>query len=276
MDLSKIPGVSADPQAGYANDRGRWIVYGRNGSGKTTFASTIARSQKTLYIDLPGEKGTRSFAGSKYADNIVVSRPTTMEEMEALLYLLTGQDHDFGAVVVDSITALSKMTLRYHRGFTQATARKLKEMTEKATLPMYGSTTQNLNDIALFWFALADGTRPNPMHVVMTSQEKTVEVDGLGVMERTIDVQNGSRSAFLSTADYVVYAATEENEEAQFNPSAPPVKHIVRFGAAPGYATKGRVSLDGPKIPSVMGRKSPPDLTNLSYSLGIPGSQPLN
>ena len=42
-------------------DYGRWLILGPPGGGKTTLAATIAELGKTLFIDLAGEKGTRSF-----------------------------------------------------------------------------------------------------------------------------------------------------------------------------------------------------------------------
>ena len=48
----------------------RVLIHGPQGSGKTTLASTIADLGPTLFLDLVGEKGTRSYQGTPWEKNI--------------------------------------------------------------------------------------------------------------------------------------------------------------------------------------------------------------
>lgn len=254
-------------------DYGRWLIHGPQGSGKTTLASTIAELGKTLFIDTTGEKGVRSFKGAPYAKNIVVARPTSVTAMDDIFWKLNNGDHDFTCVVIDSLTGVQKMTMRYLLGHSETAVREIKQGTAPADIRTWGQSLDVMVDTATFWFGLADGNRPKPMHVVMTAQTKVVEDELAQITTRTPDVQKGALSIVLASPDYILYTEEEENMDAIGDDSAPQTIHIARFGGHPGYRTKARVpyNLRG-KIPSVLGRgKNPPNLAALSKVLGIGG-----
>src|SRR5690606_40072184 len=98
-----IAGLSLMGANDVPNDRGKWNLHGPQGGGKTTLASTIAQLGKTLYVDLLGEKGIRSFKGAPYADNITVVRPTSVQQFDDLFWALDRGEGGFQAVVVDSL-----------------------------------------------------------------------------------------------------------------------------------------------------------------------------
>src|SRR3546814_2139113 len=54
------------------DDYGRFLLHGSQGSGKSFLASTIATLGKTLFVDMRGERGPRSFLGTPWAKNIPV------------------------------------------------------------------------------------------------------------------------------------------------------------------------------------------------------------
>lgn len=254
------------------NDRGRFLIHGPQGSGKSTLASTIAESGKTLFVDLVGEKGTRSFRGAPYAKNIEVARPTSVTMLDDLFWELDKGDHDYTAVVLDSITAVQKMTMRYLLGHDETAVREIKQGTAPASFQTWGQSLDIMQDTATFWYGLADGQRKKPIHVVMTAQTKITEDESTGFTTRTPDVQKGALSIVLAAPDYVLFTDVEDNPDAMGDDDEPPVKHIVRFGSHPGYRTKARLpyNLRG-KIPPILGRKSPVSLITLSRRLGISG-----
>lgn len=254
------------------NDRGRFLIHGPQGSGKSTLASTIAESGKTLFVDLVGEKGTRSFRGAPYAKNIEVARPTSVTMLDDLFWELDKGDHDYTAVVLDSITAVQKMTMRYLLGHDETAVREIKQGTAPASFQTWGQSLDIMQDTATFWYGLADGQRKKPIHVVMTAQTKITEDETTGFTTRTPDVQKGALSIVLAAPDYVLFTDVEDNPDAMGDDDEPPVKHIVRFGSHPGYRTKARLpyNLRG-KIPPILGRKSPVSLITLSRRLGISG-----
>lgn len=267
-----IPGVELMGADAVPSDRGRWLIHGPQGAGKTTLASTIAEAGKTLFVDFTGEKGIRSFQGAPYAKNITVARPASITALDDLFWALDKGDHDFDAVVIDSLTSVQKMTMRYLLGHDETAVREIKQGTAPADIRTWGQALDIMVDTATFWFGLADGDRAKPMHVVMTAQTKITEDENTGATTRTPDVQKGALSITLAAPDYILYADIEDNMDAVGDDEEPPVHHIVRFGPHPGYRTKARLPHDlRGKIPPILGRKSPTSLTTLSRALKIGG-----
>lgn len=271
--LASIPGVNLIPQGQTeGRDRGRWLIHGEPGSGKTTLASTVAKMGKTLFLDMVGEKGTRSFQGAPYADRIQVARPTSITALDDLYWWLAAGDHDFDAVVVDSLTSVQKMTMRYLLKHDETAVREIQQGTAPADMRTWGEALNVMQDLGTFWFGLADGDRARPMHVVMTAQTKLIENELAGVEMRVPDVQKGAINGIVANADYVLYTEAEDNLDA-VNDDDPPTRYVVRFGSHPGYRTKARVpqNLRG-KVPHIIGRgKNGPDLFTLSRVLQIGG-----
>ena len=253
-------------------DYGRFLLYGKPGSGKSYLSSTIAKLGKTLYVDLVGERGVRSFAGSPWAKNIEIARPTTIQTFDDIFYALEKGDHDYVAVIIDSLTAAQKMAMRFALGQSETAVKEIKKGGATAEFKTWGMTLDIMTDTAIYWNSLADGTRKKPIHVIFTAQVKDVENEFEDTLERIPDVQKGAISQILRPTDYVMYTDTEDSDE--FGPDGEAIpRHIVRFGPHTGYRTKGRVPvhLHG-KIPSILGRgKSSPDLVSLGKTLGIGG-----
>lgn len=260
-------------------DYGRWLIHGPQGTGKSTLASTIARLGPTLYIDMLGEKGVRSFRGAPYAKNISIARPPSIKALDELFWELNAGEHKFKAVVLDSLTSAQKMTMRYLMGHDETAVREIEKNTAPADQRTWGQALDVMTDIATFWYGLADGDRGtdpdkpgHPMHVVMTAQTKMVEDPISGVTSRIPDVQKGAQSLTLATPDYIVYTDLEQNLDAMGDDSQSPYNHIVRFGANVEYRTKARLPFDKRGlIPPIIGRERTPDLSQLSRTLGIGG-----
>lgn len=267
-----VPGVEILRVDKIPADRGKWLIHGPQGSGKTTLASSVADLGKTLFIDLIGEKGVRSFAGAQYAKNIDVVRPDTVTVMDDIFWKLDSGDHDYDAVVIDSLTALQKMTMRYLLGHSETAVKEIRQGTAPAQIQTWGQSLDIMTDTATFWYGLADGNRPRPMHVVMTAQTK-IEESEEGDTRRTPDVQRGAMSIILATAEYIVYTDLEEDMNAIGEDGTATYRHIVRFGADPVYRTKARIPahLRG-KIPRVLGRQRPTSIASLSRILEIGGA----
>lgn len=239
----------------------------------TTLASTIAECGKTLFIDLPGEKGVRSFRGAPYEKNIDVIRPKSITALDDIFWELNRGNHNYVAVVIDSLTSVQKTAMRFLLGHDETAVREIKQGTAPADIRTWGQALDIMVDTATFWYGLADGQRGHPMHVVMTCQTRISENEETGAIQRVPDVQKGALSIVLASPDYVVYTDVEQNLDALSDESLPAVNYIVRFGANPDYRTKGRLpyNLRG-KVPPVLGRgKTPPSLVTLGRLLGVGG-----
>jgi energy-coupling factor transporter ATP-binding protein EcfA2 len=272
--MATIGGVDIAGVEDVKEDYGRWLIHGPQGSGKTTLASTIAQLGKTLFIDLVGEKGTRSFRGAPYAKNIEIVRPLSVTALDDIFWALDKGDTGYSAVIIDSLTAVQKMTMRYLLGHSETAVREIKQGTAPADMRTWGQALDVMQDTATFWYGLADGARPKPMHVIMTAQTKITDDEIAMTTTRTPDVQKGALSLTLAAPDYILYTEEEENIDAIGDDNAPATRHIVRFGGHPGYRTKARVPYDlRGKLPSIIGRgQNPPDLAKLSQVLRIGGA----
>ena len=273
--MAKLAGVDLMGVDDMAPDYGRYLLLGPQGSGKTWLASTIAGLGKTLFIDLNGEKGVRSFQGSPQAKNIDVARPSSITKMDDIFWALNKGGHGYDAVVIDSLTSVQKMAMRYLLGHDETAVREIKQGTAPADIRTWGQALDVMVDTATFWFGLADGDRPNPMHVVMTAQVKMTVNEETGEKTLLPDVQKGALSITRATPDYIIYTDVEDDHDNITDDGEIPVRHIARIGTDPDYGTKARIpyNLRG-KIPSVLGRgKSPANLATLSKVLGVGGSK---
>lgn len=271
--MSAFAGIPVVGSSQVQEDYGRWLLHGPQGGGKSTLASSIAEVGKTLFIDLIGEHGTRSFRGAPWADNIDVIRPESVTKLDDIYWALEAGNHPYKAVVIDSLTAVQKMTMRYLNGASETAVREIQKGAEPTKIQTWGQSLEIMTDIATFWYGLADGDKPHPMHVVMTAQTKVRDDDVTSSEStRVPDVQKGALSITLATPDYICYCDVEENLDYVSDPSQPPVHHIVRFGDDPAYRIKARLpaNLRG-KIPPVLGRKSQTTLGQLSRVLGLGG-----
>lgn len=253
-------------------DYGKWLIHGPQGSGKTTLASTLAQMGPVLFIDLIGEHGTQSLKGAPWEKAIQIIRPKSITALDDIFWELAKGDHRYSGVVIDSLTAVQKMTMRFLLGHDETAVREIKKGTAPADIRTWGSALDVMTDTATFWYSLADSSRKKPMHVAMTAQTKITENEETGSMVRQPDVQKGALSITLAAPAYIVYTDVEENPERYNDENQPPVNHIVRFGSDPDYRIKARVpyKLRG-KIPPILGRKKPTSLADLSRVLGIGG-----
>ena len=253
-------------------DYGKWLIYGAQGSGKSTLAASVAELGPTLYIDLIGERGVRSFQGAPYAENIKVVRPQSVTQFDDLYWALDKGDHGFSCVVIDSLTSVQRMALKFVMGLSEDKVREIAQGQAPADQRTWGQSLNIMSDVAIFWNSLADGNRKRPMHVVMTAQVKMIEDEINQETNRQPDVQKGALSSVLAAPDYVLYTEVEDDLD-NYVDGAPGVRHVVRIGPHSGFRTKGRIpqNLRG-KIPPVLGRgKNTTNLAQLSRILGIGG-----
>lgn len=248
---------------------GGWLVHGPNGSGKSTFASTVAGIGPTLYLDFPDEDGVLSFVGSPVSENIFPIQPSTLADLQDILWDLRTND-TVDCVVLDSISNVQTLANRNVRGISE-TDRSVKVKSKPMSQADWGASLSIMSDVISGVFGLRQA--PSPKHVVVVAQTIT-EVDEMtGTRFYTPNVQKGARPLLKQVPAYSVYCDVIEditkdpNEYGRW-------RHVVRFGADPDRSMKGKVpfALHG-KIPPVLGLgKSAPDMAQLSRVLGLAGT----
>lgn len=267
--MIKVAGLDLQPASKVEDDYGKFLIHGLPGTGKTTLASSIAELGPTLYLDFPGEKGIKSFRGASYEKNITVARPDSVEQLDDLFWELEKGNHGFKAVVIDSLSAFQTMLLRYLTGNNERLVREISlKNNSRNGFQIWGQALEIMKDMFTFWYGLADAGRKEPMHVVMVSQTKPVEMDGNPTGEYTLELQRGAIPEALKTPDFIFYTDLEIPEGSS-NDAVP--QHIVRVGKDLRYRTKARESLaSGGKVPAILGRKSRVTLGKLSrlYPVG--------
>lgn len=265
---TSLAGIDLHPLADMPDDYMRALIIGPQGAGKSTLAASIAQAGPTLYIDLKGEHGLRSFRGAPWEKNITIARPESVTQMDDLLWALESGDHPYTGVVIDSITAFQKMVLRYLLGHSETTVKEITKGSSPAKIQTWGQALDIMTDLGTFWNALAEGGRSHPMHVVMTAQTRITE-DEEGRTRHNPDVQKGAQSIVAAAPDYILFCDVEHDTDDSGDPVS---RHIVRFGASTQYRTKARVpvNLRG-KIPSVLGRSKPLTLCTLGSLLNVGG-----
>lgn len=260
-------GVPVTASSEMPQDRLRTLLVGLSGSGKTRLASSIAECGPTLLIDMIGEKGTKSFEGAAWESNVSVARPTTVQQLDDIYWALAKGEHPYKAVVLDSLSAVQKSAMRFFLGHEETAIKEIQKGSKPSTLQTWGQILDLMTDTCTFFYGLADGDRPNPMHVIMTAQAKSHE-DEAGGKRMMPDVSKGARGITMAAPSYVLYTDIEQGismaGEVESN-------HVVRVGYDPEFYTKARIPerLQG-KIPSVLGREQSLTMKRFAEALEIP------
>jgi len=252
--------------AAESQDRMKALLLGVPGTGKSRTAATIAVDNKTFWVDMPGENGLQSAAGSPWFKNIYVEKPQTIDELDEMYDFLAFDDHDFGAVVLDSLSAVHYMVSRTIRGRKGNKIKGLDtEVPDTLKIQWYMNIAQYESDLATYWFNLADGTRERPMHVVMTCLPVVKEDEVLGVTTVTPDVQRKALSQVLGAPDFNMWCAIEENE------STEQLEHCLYFGGNPYRSQKSRIPVNKDNaLPHRLSSKNM-NLTLIGRKLELPG-----
>jgi hypothetical protein len=258
--MSLLDDIRSKP---YQAPRARVLLHGVPGTGKTSGSATIAALGKTLYLYVQGEEGIGSLAGLSYGDNLVVHKVASIRELEDLYTELAAGNHDFVAVVFESVSALYPM-LRNHL-LNVPNDRPVSER-PATDFTFWGSLGNWYTDFFTFWYALADPNRSQPMHVVMTSQTKQLE-DAAGDTVMQPDLPATPRGAAVSRADLILFTHMGRDPE---NPMQQ--KHLVRVKPSGSITAKTRAHPDlYESLPEVWGANQRFTLPFYLKTIGVSG-----
>lgn len=269
--LSKAKPISEEKP-----DKAKVLIHGNSGTGKTFMASSIAEVGKTLYVDLPSEGGIHTIKGQPWADNIDLLRPEKVEEVADIFNMLWAGEHDYEAVVFESVSALARMAATRLLGYEENTLRSLRDIGNTLEIRQWGALKNLLENHSMLWYQLAEGRNsPKPIHVVMTSQSKLIspdEDDDLTDAKIDLDLSAGPRVGVRAKPDYVWYTFVEAVNEGPISPVSNSgetnIRHVMRVLPHPQIEAKSRVPA-GVEVPAVVGRKGQVTMSKMLEVLKI-------
>ncbi len=138
------------------------LIYGRSGTGKTTFAGTVydyikdEEKNEVLFLDVRDD-GSDSIRN--LGDNVKRLDCTSWPILEETFWFLKEGKHSFGAVVIDTVTQLQSLAIKESKV-------KIKGNEDAATSKMiWGHTSGLLNTLLLDY-------RDLDMHTIFIAQDR--------------------------------------------------------------------------------------------------------
>ncbi len=211
------------------------LVYGRSGTGKTTFASTFPKP--LLLLDVR-EKGTDSISNVK---GVQVGMIDAWPQIEEVYWYLKEGKHEFKTVVIDQMTAVEKLALR------QALKENKKEEGEHTSKRDFGVDSGLMNTWILNYRDLID----EGINVVFLAHDRlTGGTEDEGSGEDEIDPSVGPR-VMPSVASFIGGAVKaigntfiRENfsikQDGKLKKKVRSVEYSMRLGPHAYYTTKIR------------------------------------
>ena len=229
-------------------------MYGRSGTGKTTFAATFPKP--LLIIDI-GDRGTDSITEVRGVNYI---EPESFEEVENIFWELKSGEHKYKSVVIDTISQLQRLRTE------EELERKGKNRDEAGK---WGALTrQDYGRIASDVKKLLSNMRDLPMQTIYIAQDKVQDNDEDGVEEGLLMPEVGPRVSKSVAADINANASvigstfirqktttSKKRVRGKF-PKTTTIQFCLRIGPDPIYITKIRK----PKT-----TQAPPFIVNPTY-----------
>jgi hypothetical protein len=228
-------------------DHRTFAIYGRPGTGKTTFAGSFPKP--IAYIDIR-DQGTASLRGLK---GVKVKQLEDIEDLDEILRHLRKHHSQYKTVVLDTVSQLQQMAIE--ELFDGKQLKKGKRPGDWGTMTMqdWGTVTGKLKRLIIDFRDLAD----YGLNVVFLAQEKVSKEEadekvGSGtVLATTVGPSvSGSVAEVLNAAVTVVghtfnrvKTTTKEGKDGKKKKETK-VEFCMRLGADPTYTTKVRKGRD--------------------------------
>jgi phage nucleotide-binding protein len=204
-----------------------WIkicVYGRNGTGKTTFAASA--TGKTLIIDC-NERGSLAVRDKQDIDFYPLEY---WDQLDWIYWYLKAGQHEYTTVAIDTVTSLATIGMKWVLGdeYSRDPSRD-PQMPDKRHWGKLGEVMKT--SIINF--------RNLPMNVVFCAQERTTTLedeDGGTVQEIHPEISPSPRSTLLAAVDIIgrLYVAETEKDGKKVS------ERRMLVGPHPKYISKDR------------------------------------
>jgi phage nucleotide-binding protein len=203
------------------------VVYGRNKQGKTVFACTS--KMKTLLIDC----NERGYASVRKNDNVTIYELQRWDDLDPIYWYLRSGKHDFEVVVIDTVTMLANICMKWvlRENYDR-------DMTADIMTPdkrSWGKLGEALKETIIRF-------RNLPMHVIFTAQEKATtseDDEGGTVTEIHPELSPSPRSTLLSAVDIIgrIYV-----KEVELPDDKKRLERRMLLGAHPKFVAGNRFS----------------------------------
>lgn len=175
-----VPVSDADPY-------GKFLLYGRNGKGKTRTAAT---APKVLFIDI-NEKGTKSI--KKSGHNVFPA--SRWADITYAYWYLREADHDFESFAIDTVTGMQNLCMK--QVLRDAEDRDPNRDPSMPDMRAWGKVNELMKPLIMDF-------RNLPMHCIFIAQERLVgERDEEAITEHVPDLSPGSRGPLMAAVDVI-------------------------------------------------------------------------
>lgn len=203
----------------------KMVVYGKNKTGKTVFACTSEK--KTLLIDC-NERGSASVRKNK---NVSVYEVMKWEDLDPIYWYLRSGNHDYEVVVIDTITMLATVCMKWV--LKDDADRDFNRDPMTPDRRSWGKLGEALKETIIRF-------RNLPMHVIFTAQEKKTTLedddDGGTILEVHPELSPSPRSTLLSAVDIIGRIYTKEVEQGEKKS----IQRRMLLGQHPKYVAGNR------------------------------------
>jgi hypothetical protein len=209
------------------------LVYGQNGKGKTRFG---ASAPKVLLIDC-NEKGSLSIR--HYPTQVFKVELWT--DIDLAYWLLHSGQHDFDTVVLDTITSLAQLCMKFVLGDESS-----RDPTKDPNMPSkreWGKVGELMRTVILNF-------RNLPMNVVFLAQERRgfTDDDDEDAPEVFPEVSPSVRTTLTSSVDIIGRVFIKEVVTKKGGKKVAEPSYRMLIGPSERYVTKDRSASGLPKI----------------------------
>lgn len=260
-----------------ARDRLKALIYGLPGTGKTVLGCSIGECdevKKILFVDISGERGYESVVNMGHAAKVQVIHITNPAEITTIQHALNTGNHDYDAVVLDSISALESLFIRYANGIIGTDVFDLNpepqsEQQRQISIRMWGNAKQFMVEQLQGWFNMGAFNHPRPIHVIFLSQATWLERAGAITECMVPNVRPKTVGDTLSAPDHILYTYVED--ASPLGASDPVVRHKVQLKQTESIYAKVHTDPDTyAKMPITTGGESRLTLPDFCRQLQIP------
>ncbi len=204
--------------------------WGRNKTGKTRLAGSS--SLHTLIVDCR-EQGMETV---RTRPNVEIYAIQRYPEIDEVYWLLKSGQHDFEVVVIDTISMLATLCMKWVLGDRSLDPMAKPQMPDKKH---WNQITQALENVILDW-------RDLPMHVIFLAQERTFTIgsddEGETISEIGPSLSPAAMKTLVSAVGTIGRTYVEEVEKTQENgPPRSEVEYRVLFGPKPPHIVGTRI-----------------------------------